>query len=111
MSEMAVPACKAGGVILFDFRLLHRGTPNTGGERAIALAVLSTGFAAGSAHVSEQRRLRELVEALPERSRRVAAGVGGDSGAAAQGVDGGQEQLVQVTGNASWRVCVCADII
>jgi hypothetical protein len=45
MAEMEVPACPAGGLILFDFRLLHRGQPNTSGERAIAHAVLSTGLA------------------------------------------------------------------
>lgn len=64
MSEMAVPACKAGGVILFDFRLLHRGMPNTGGERAIAHAVLSTGFATDPL-TFPSTSLRELVEALP----------------------------------------------
>jgi len=47
MSEMAVPACPAGGLLLFDSRLLHRGMPNEGGcDRAIAHAFLSTGLAA-----------------------------------------------------------------
>ena len=46
MAEMAVPACPAGGLLIFDFRLQHRGMPNTSGrERAIAHAVLATGGA------------------------------------------------------------------
>ena len=45
MAEMVTPECPAGGILLFDFRVLHRGMPNTSGERPIAHAVLSTGHA------------------------------------------------------------------
>ena len=65
MAEMEVPACPAGGIILFDFRVLHRGMPNSGGERAIAHAVLSTGFATDPLDFPETS-LREAVDALPE---------------------------------------------
>jgi ectoine hydroxylase-related dioxygenase (phytanoyl-CoA dioxygenase family) len=76
MREMEVPACKAGGVILFDFRVLHRGMPNAVGNRAIAHAVLSTGFAKDPL-TFPSASLRELVESLPddpdELQREVAA--------------------------------------
>ena len=51
-------------MILFDFRLLHRGMPNTGGERAVAHAVLSTGFAKDPLEFPNTS-LTELVDSLP----------------------------------------------
>ena len=54
----------SAGVILFDFRLLHRGMPNVGGERAVAHAVLSTGFAKDPLDFPSDSVL-ELVDALP----------------------------------------------
>merc|ERR1712023_585556 len=46
MSQMVVPACPAGGILMWDFRLLHRGQPNpTGRNRPVAHVVLSTGGA------------------------------------------------------------------
>ena len=50
MAEMEAPACPAGGVILFDYRVMHRGLPNGltdrgGRERPVAYAVCSTGAA------------------------------------------------------------------
>lgn len=65
MAEMEAPGCPAGGAIVFDFRLLHRGMPNTGGrERAMAHAVLSTGLAADQLSFPEAS-LRAAVDALP----------------------------------------------
>lgn len=65
MGEMEVPACPAGGLLLFDFRLLHRGMPNTSGrERALAHAVLATGHASDRMNYPEAS-LRAVLDALP----------------------------------------------
>ena len=46
MSEMVAPACPAGGIILFDYRIIHRGLPNAGPTaRPLAYAVMATGRA------------------------------------------------------------------
>jgi len=46
MSAMVAPACPAGGVIIFDYRTLHRGLPNAGTrDRPISYGVCSTGWA------------------------------------------------------------------
>lgn len=78
MSEMVVPGCPAGGVIIFDFRLLHRGQPNrTGRERPMAHAILSTGFAFDQKGTPSSS-LRAAVAALPAdpaARRRVREGV------------------------------------
>ena len=59
-----VPGCPAGGVILFDFRLLHRGMPNnTGRDRALAHAFLATGGAQDQSIVPPS--LRDAYDALP----------------------------------------------
>jgi hypothetical protein len=42
---MESPACKAGDLILFDYRLVHRGLPNVRRERAVAYVVCGTGGA------------------------------------------------------------------
>jgi len=64
MSEMVAPACPAGGLVLFDFRLMHRGLASTGRERAIAYAVLSTGWARDLSNFPPDS-LWDKVEALP----------------------------------------------
>jgi len=46
MSEMRAPGCRAGGLVLWDFRVVHRGNPSSlGRERAIVRGTLSTGRA------------------------------------------------------------------
>ena len=50
MTEMVCPACPAGGLVLFDMRIVHRGLPNAGRDRAVAYAVLSTGGASDTAN-------------------------------------------------------------
>ena len=69
MGEMEVPGCPAGGIILFDFRLLHRGMPNdTGRERALAHAFLATGFATDGTQSHEAGSLVDAVRSLPEEA-------------------------------------------
>ena len=46
IEAVEAPACRAGGVILFDFRIIHGGLPSLGRERPIAYAICSTGGAA-----------------------------------------------------------------
>lgn len=67
MSQMVSPACPAGGLLLFDFRLLHRGMPNDASrqrERLLAHAVVSTGLARDGL-TSSRASLFEAVDALP----------------------------------------------
>ena len=45
MQEMIAPAIPAGGVLIFDYRVVHRGLKNGARERPIAYAVCSTGNA------------------------------------------------------------------
>lgn len=45
MAAMVAPAMKAGSLLIFDYRLIHRGLPNLSRERCMAYAVLSTGGA------------------------------------------------------------------
>ena len=54
-----------GGLLLFDFRVLHRGMPNSSGRmRPLAHAVLATGLAEDGLSYPE-RSLRAEVNALP----------------------------------------------
>lgn len=70
MGQMEVPGCPAGGLYLFDFRVLHRGMPNAQGrERAVAHAILSTGFARDQLSFPDASLL-QLVDALPSDPRR-----------------------------------------
>ena len=65
MAEMEVPGCPAGGIILFDSRLIHRGMPNdTDRERILAHTFLSTGLAFDRS--TPPGSLREAVDELPE---------------------------------------------
>lgn len=43
LDSVLAPACPAGGVIIADYRTLHRGLPNIGRERHIAYTVLVVG--------------------------------------------------------------------
>uniref|UniRef100_A0A7S4IJV0 Phytanoyl-CoA dioxygenase family protein n=1 Tax=Prymnesium polylepis TaxID=72548 RepID=A0A7S4IJV0_9EUKA len=43
--ELEAPACPAGGIILFDMRLIHRGLPNAGRERTVLYTICATGGA------------------------------------------------------------------
>ena len=46
MNAMEAPGCPAGGIIIFDYRTLHRGLPNSGARvRPVAYGVCSTGWA------------------------------------------------------------------
>lgn len=46
MGSMLAPACPAGSIIIFDYRIIHRGLPNTDhATRPVGHALLSTGFA------------------------------------------------------------------
>jgi uncharacterized protein YfcZ (UPF0381/DUF406 family) len=42
MAEMVAPGCAAGGLLCFDYRVLHRGLPNVSRERAVAYVVVAT---------------------------------------------------------------------
>jgi hypothetical protein len=53
MGEMRAPSCDAGGVIIFDYRLLHRGLRAALRQRPIAYAVLTTGKAWDRANFPE----------------------------------------------------------
>lgn len=44
-SKLEAPACRAGGLMLFDYRTIHRGLPSTGRERAVAYVTVATGGA------------------------------------------------------------------
>lgn len=44
-AELAAPACRAGGVIIFDHRLVLRGVANNKRERALVHGVVSAGGA------------------------------------------------------------------
>lgn len=76
MAEMVVPGCPAGGFILFDSRVLHRGMPNESGrDRAVAHAFLSTGFAADRKDSPEslEAALARLSDDPEERRRQTEA--------------------------------------
>ena len=66
MRQMVAPGCPAGGVILFDYRTLHRGLPNPDRDRAVAYAVLSTGYASDKVNFDEETSLFERLSMLPE---------------------------------------------
>lgn len=65
MAQMVMPGCPAGGIVLFDQRLLHRGLPNqTGRDRHMAYAVLATGGARDRCNFAHDLSLHELVAAM-----------------------------------------------
>ena len=67
MGEMRAPAMKAGDVLIFDYRLVHRGLPSIGRERCMAYAVLSTGLAWDASNFPSFS-LRDAVDSLPDES-------------------------------------------
>ena len=75
LAATEAPACPAGGVIIFDYRLFHRGLPNTGTrDRLISYGVCSTGWAQDTANYPDlhMQRTAELLSALgPSERRRV----------------------------------------
>lgn len=83
MSQMEAPAVPAGGLLLFDFRILHRGLPNDASrpreeqrERILAHAVVSTGLATDGLTASRASLfdaladVEELDDPAERRSRR-----------------------------------------
>ena len=64
-ATMEAPACPAGGLILFDFRVMHRGLANPGQDRPYVYTVLGTGWARDTHNFPEHPRLRACVEQLP----------------------------------------------
>lgn len=69
-AEAEAPACRAGGVIIFDYRLIHGGLPSRGGrERPVAYAVVATGGATDDSGNFPDARIRDAtraaVSALP----------------------------------------------
>ena len=67
MGEMEAPACPKGSLLIFDFRLLHRGMPNdTGRDRAIAHAILGTGFARDQLNSQSSPSLWDAVASSPK---------------------------------------------
>ena len=48
LDQVESPACRAGGLIIYDYRTIHRGLPNPaegGRERPVAYVILATGGA------------------------------------------------------------------
>ena len=65
LAAMEAPACPAGGIIVFDYRTLHRGLPNAGTrDRPVAYGVCSTGWAKDSVNYPDLC-VRAAVESLP----------------------------------------------
>lgn len=70
MAAMVAPSMRAGDVLLFDYRLIHRGMTSMGRERCIAYAVLATGGAWDSVNfppLSLWNGVNSLPEELHER--------------------------------------------
>ena len=53
--EAEAPACCAGGLVLFDFRIIHGGLASIGRERPIAYVICSTGGAVDETNFPEGR--------------------------------------------------------
>ena len=59
------PSCPAGGLILFDYRVLHRGLPNAQGRtRPVAYATMGLGWARDTVNFPDIS-LRAVVDKLP----------------------------------------------
>ena len=61
-AEAEAPACCAGGLIIFDFRIIHGGLPSIGRERAVAYVICSTGGAQDETNFPPER-IADLTEA------------------------------------------------
>jgi ectoine hydroxylase-related dioxygenase (phytanoyl-CoA dioxygenase family) len=65
MACMEAPACPAGGIIIFDYRTLHRGLANAGPrDRPVAYGVCATGWARDHVNYPELG-VRAAVDGLP----------------------------------------------
>ena len=65
MNAMEAPGCPAGGIIIFDYRTLHRGLPNSGARvRPVAYGVCSTGWAKDRVNYPPLD-VRDVVDNLP----------------------------------------------
>ena len=60
------PACCAGGVLLADYRTLHRGRASIGRERAVAYVVLAVGDEARCENNFRPEAIAEMPEAALE---------------------------------------------
>ena len=77
MALMEAPACPAGGLLVFDFRVLHRGLPNDASrnrDRLLAHAIVSTGQAWDvlnheAESLKEALKGGEQAEAIVQRQR------------------------------------------
>jgi hypothetical protein len=104
MGEMIAPACPAGGVLIFDYRLMHRGQPNRSSrERTLAYAIVSTGLARDGSNWDESglESLWDCVNALPDgRSTETGAATkpSTEDAAEADEVNESKSELVQVSG-------------
>lgn len=86
MRAMEAPACPAGGLVVADFRTLHRGLPNDGqaDPRPIAYAIVATGGARDDINfpsLSLRRRVAAIEEAAGGDEQLLAAmrkAVGGE---------------------------------
>lgn len=69
MAAMVSPGLETGGLLLFDYRCVHRGLPNGGRERAVAYVVLALGEEGGDVHNFPERSVfgcsAEAAEAMP----------------------------------------------
>ena len=57
--ELEAPACPAGGIIIFDHRLIVRGVANEERERAIVCGVVSSGGAVRPSDFPPAPRIRD----------------------------------------------------
>ena len=60
------PACRAGGLILFDFRIIHGGLASSGRTRPIAYVICSTGGAADDSNFPEGKIRDATADAVDE---------------------------------------------
>ena len=64
--ESEAPACRAGGLVLFDFRIIHGGLASIGRERPIAYVICSTGGAVDDSNFPDNRICDATAEDLEE---------------------------------------------
>jgi len=50
LNSLESPGCAAGSLLIFDYRVVHRGRPNTSRDRPMAYAVIATDSDAWDAH-------------------------------------------------------------
>jgi hypothetical protein len=64
--EAEAPACLAGGLVLFDFRIIHGGLASIGRDRPIAYVICSTGGAVDDSNFPEGRICDATAEDMEE---------------------------------------------